>query len=115
MRAALLSASGQKSYLTAASGLIWPTTSTSAINNFITWLPYCLRYVRISYATLIRLDLPSEALDIVLKLIDEIRIYCLTTIFKKAIEKVKKLEEHETWEMGVSEFPGATLLVCKNK
>jgi exocyst complex component 2 len=52
----------------------WPIISSSSqLQQFITWLPTCLRYLRVSYATLIRLDLPSECLDIVLKIIDELR------------------------------------------
>jgi exocyst complex component 2 len=91
----------------------WPFASTSQLNLFSSWLPTCLRYLRISYASLIRLDLPNEALDIVLKLIDELRLYCLTTILKKAIEKVKRLHEKECWELTVTEFPGATSLPAK--
>lgn len=91
----------------------WPFTSSSQLHQFSTWLPTCLRYLRVSYASLIRLDLPGEALDIVLKLIDELRIFCLTTILKKAIDKVKKLHEKETWELTVLEFPGATSLPAK--
>ena len=88
----------------------WPFTSSSQLNLFSTWLPTCLRYLRVSYASLIRLDLPGEALDIVLKLIDELRLFCLTTILKKAIDRVKKLHEKETWDLTVLEFPGATSL-----
>lgn len=91
----------------------WPFSSTSQLNQFSTWLPTCLRYLRVSYASLIRLDLPGEALDIVLKLIDELRLFCLTTILKKAIDKVKKLHEKETWDLSVTEFPGATALPSK--
>lgn len=40
-------------------------------------------------------------------------LYCLSTILKKANEKVKKLHEKETWEVLVSDFPGATLLPSK--
>lgn len=92
---------------------MWQFPSSSQMQQFITWLPTCLRYLRISYASLIRLDLPGEALDIVLKLIDELRLFCLTTILKKAIDKVKKLHEMETWELTVLEFPGATSLPAK--
>jgi exocyst complex component 2 len=91
----------------------WPFTSSSQSNLINTWLPTCLRYLRVSYASLIRLDLPSEALDIVLKLIDELRLYCLTTILKKATDKVKKLYEKENWKLTVTEFPGATSLPSK--
>ena len=88
----------------------WAFASSSQLNQFSTWLPMCLRYLRVSYASLIRLDLPNEALDIVLKLIDELRLFCLTTILKKAYDKVKKLHERESWELTVVEFPGATSL-----
>lgn len=110
LRATILSVSGQRSYATVTANISWPATSNSANLQFLTWLPQCLRYIRISYATLIRLDLPSEALDIIQKLIDQIRLFCLSTIFKKTTEKVKKLHEKETWKMDVPDFAGATLL-----
>lgn len=92
----------------------WVFGSSSLLHQFSsTWLPTCLRYLRVSYASLIRLDLPGEALDIVLKLIDELRLYCLTSILKKSIEKVKKLHDKETWNLTVLEFPGATSLPSK--
>lgn len=50
----------------------WPNTN-STVNQYIPWIAHCLRYIRVSYATLIRLDLPSDALDIVSKFIDEMR------------------------------------------
>lgn len=109
IRAAVLSASGLKSLFPPTS-LSWPNNSNSAINQFLQWLPHCLRYVRISYATLIRLDLPNEVLDIVQRLIDQIRLFNLITVFKKTLDKVKYLEDQETWTMGVSDYPGATLL-----
>ncbi|GAB0097923.1 Exocyst complex component 2 [Sergentomyia squamirostris] len=109
LRAALLpSSSGLKS--TSSGGLTWPFTSQSSLNQFLQWLPNCLRFVRICYASLIRLDLPSEVLDIVQKLIDEIRLHCLATILKKAIDKTSQLNKKETWTMDVADFPGATLL-----
>lgn len=112
LKAALLPAGNQRSLLAGSmKGLpTWPATSLS-LNYLITWMPHCLRYVRVSYATLIRLDLPGEALDIVSKFIDELRLYCLSTILKKANEKVKKLHEKETWEFVVPDFAGATALV----
>lgn len=112
LRAAILSASGQKTLLvmTATSQQTWPNNSTSAINQFVLWLPQCLKFVRISYATLIRLDLPNEVLDNIQKIIDQIRLFCLVTIFKKALTKVKHLKELETWTMGVSSFAGATMI-----
>lgn len=91
-------------------GIVWPVQSQSSFVQFLTWIPHCLRYVRITYASLIRLDLPNEVLDIILKLIDEIRLYCLSTIFKKCLEKVKRLGDSETWDMTVPDFAGATQL-----
>nr|XP_019542054.2 exocyst complex component 2 [Aedes albopictus] len=114
LKAALLPSGNQRSLLAGSmKGLpTWPATSLS-LNYLITWLPHCLRYVRVSYATLIRLDLPGEALDIVSKFIDELRLYCLSTILKKANEKVKKLHEKELWEFAVPDFAGATALPSK--
>lgn len=110
LRIAILSASGQKNYIP-SNGPTWPQTSNSSIIQFIPWIPQCLRYVRIAYATLIRVDLPSEVLDIIQKLINQIRLFCLSTIFKKAIDKVKTLDEKETWTLGcIPDFPGATNL-----
>lgn len=90
--------------------LAWPSSSSSMIQQFLLWIPQCLRYIRITYATLIRLDLPNEALDIIMKFIDEIRLFCFTIIFKRSIDRVKKLDEKETWHICVEEFPGATQL-----
>lgn len=119
IRAAVLAGSDQRSPLfsagtpatqTITANIAWPTNTASAIASFLPWLPQCLRYLRISYATLIRLDLPSEVLDIVQKVIDQIRLYCLTTVFKKTLERVRNLEDKERWLMGVADFPGATCL-----
>lgn len=90
-------------------GLNWHITH-GGHEAFKSWLPQCLRYTRITYATLIRLDMPSVALDIVQKLIDETRLHCFTNIFERATQKCSKLTESESWEMGVEDFPGATLL-----
>uniref|UniRef100_A0A1A9V874 Exocyst complex component 2 n=1 Tax=Glossina austeni TaxID=7395 RepID=A0A1A9V874_GLOAU len=90
-------------------GFVWPI-SHSSHDIFKSWLPQCLRYTRITYATLISLDLPSPALDIVQKFIDETRLQCFSNIFEKATQKCSKLGENELWEMGVEDFPGATLL-----
>lgn len=116
IRAAVLSGSGSKTSLftavaattTITANISWPNNTAASIVQLVPWLPHCLRYLRIAYATLIGLDLPSEVLDIVQKVIDQIRLYCLTTIFKKTHEKVQHLEATETWVMCVPDFPGAT-------
>ncbi|XP_017047511.1 exocyst complex component 2 [Drosophila ficusphila] len=109
LRLAVLIATDQRA-LRQSSGLSWPIGSASATHQFLPWIPQCLRYTRIAYATLISLDLPSEALDIIQKLIDEVRLFCFSIIFKRATDRCKKLGSQETWELGVEEYPGATLL-----
>lgn len=109
LRLAILIATDQRA-LRQSSGLAWPIGSASATHQFLPWIPQCLRFTRISYATLISLDLPSEALDIIQKLIDEVRLFCFSIIFKRATDRCKKLGSQETWELGVEEYPGATLL-----
>lgn len=109
LRVAVLIASDLRA-LRQTTGLAWPIGSSSATHQFLPWISQCLRYTRITYATLIRLDLPSEALDIIQKLIDEIRIFCFSITFKRASDRCKKLGEEETWEMDVEDFPGATML-----
>lgn len=111
LRLTILIAADQRS-LRQSSGLSWPIGSSSATHHFLPWIPQCLRYTRIAYATLIGLDLPSEALDIIQKLIDEVRLFCFSIIFKRATDRCKKLGVHETWEMSVEEYPGATMLTA---
>lgn len=109
LRSAIFSAVGQRIANTATTQN-WPASSSSNIFQFIPWLPQCLRYIRIAYATFIRVDLPSEVLDIIHKLINQIRLLCLSMLFKKTLEKVKNLDTKETWQMTVPDFPGVTSL-----
>lgn len=97
----------------AKNDLPWSSAATSgptALQALIPCLPQCLQYLRIAYATLILIDLPSEVLDIVQRLIDELRLYCMSTILRRAVDKVKLLEAREEYQMSVPEFPGATQL-----
>lgn len=63
------------------------------------WLPHCLRALRQAYSSLIRLDLPSEALDIVASLIFDLRLHCMSTLLKQAGESVRQLHTQETWNI----------------
>lgn len=63
------------------------------------WLPACLRNVRTTYSTLIKLDLPSEALDIVFNVILDLRIYCMNVLFKQRIDEVKWFYKRENWKI----------------
>lgn len=65
----------------------------------VTFLPSCLRCVRNSYSILIKLDLPSEALDIVFKVILDLRIYCMVSLFKQTETEVKQLHKQEVWKI----------------
>lgn len=74
------------------------------------YLPEMLRSVRSAYATLIKLDLPNEALDIVGRLLLDLRIHCMSILFQQTTEQVKQLSE--TWNInfagkytGVTELP----------
>lgn len=49
---------------------MWPTLRGDVLSD---WLPHCLRFVRSAYSMLIGLDLPGEALDIVSKLVFDLR------------------------------------------
>lgn len=98
LRSAIFSAAGQR-MTTMGNTPHWPAQTNSSIYQFTPWLPQCLRYIRIAYATLIRVDLPSEVLDIIQKLINQIRLLCLSTLFIKTIEKVKQLDAKETWKL----------------
>lgn len=109
LRVAILIASDLRS-LRQTTGVSWPIGSASATHQFLPWIQQCLRFIRITYATLIRLDLPNNALDIVQKLINDVRLFCFSIIFKRSNERVKKLGLKESWITGVDEFPGATLL-----
>lgn len=88
---------------------MWPTLRGDVLSD---WLPHCLRFVRSTYSMLIGLDLPGEALDIVSKLVFDLRLYCMTTSLKHAAEQVKALHKKETWVLefdiksgGITQLP----------
>ncbi|XP_054278287.1 exocyst complex component 2 [Macrosteles quadrilineatus] len=72
------------------------------------WLPHCLRYVRAAYSLLITLDLPSEPLDTVGKLVFDLRLHCLTTALKHAADQVKALQSKESWKLEFKMNHGGT-------
>ncbi|XP_034235592.1 exocyst complex component 2 [Thrips palmi] len=63
------------------------------------WLPHCLRALRQGYSSLIRLDLPSEVLDIVASLIFDLRVHCMSTLMKQAGESIRNLHTQESWNI----------------
>ncbi|KDQ71568.1 exocyst complex component 2 [Zootermopsis nevadensis] len=74
----------------------WPSQGMEGVGP---WLPHCLRYVRSTYSSFIRLDLPGEALDIIAILIFDLRLHCMSTLFQQASEHVKSLHKRETWKI----------------
>lgn len=87
----------------------WSSPNTDVL---ALWLPDCLRNVRTTYSILIKLDLPSEALDIVFNVILDLRIYCMSVLFKQRIDEVKQFHKRETWKIEfTSKHSGITNLV----
>lgn len=93
-------------------------TERSQIGNLTTperediaiYLPEMLRSVRSTYGALIKLDLPNEALDIVGRLLLDLRIHCMSIVFQQTTEQVKQLTE--TWNInftgkhtGITDLP----------
>lgn len=74
------------------------------------YLPDLLRFVRSTYATLIKLDLPSDALDIIATLLLDLRIHCMSILFRQTIERIKLLRE--SWKIDLSgKYSGITQIV----
>ncbi|KAK5639326.1 hypothetical protein RI129_011818 [Pyrocoelia pectoralis] len=76
------------------------------------WLPVCLRYVRATYKILIKLDLPSEALDLISTFILDFKLYCMSVLLKQTTEQVRQLSNQENWKIefagnrsGITELP----------
>ncbi|XP_075212432.1 exocyst complex component secretory 5 isoform X2 [Lycorma delicatula] len=74
----------------------WPSHTVDQLH---AWLSHCLRYVRSSYISLIALDLPGEALDIVGKLLFDLQLHCMSTSLWQASEQVALLHSKETWQL----------------
>lgn len=76
------------------------------------YLPELLHSVRSTYATFIKLDLPSEALDIVSNLLLDLRIHCMSIMFQQTTEQIKQLTEN--WQVNYNgQFTGVTELPVK--
>lgn len=82
------------------------------INIMAMYLPDCLRYVRHSYSILVKLDLPSEALDIVLNFILDLRIRSMHILFSKTTDTILQFNKQEHWKVEIIEsHSGITHLV----
>ncbi|XP_014471188.1 PREDICTED: exocyst complex component 2 [Dinoponera quadriceps] len=75
------------------------------------WLLHILRCIRQMYASLIHLDLPSDALDIFGSFILDLRIQCLVALFKQGADNITALSRKETWQIEyLNEDGGVTKL-----
>ena len=54
------------------------------------WLIYCLRFVRYLHTVMIELDLPREALVLIVELLSDLRLCCLQVTFQIIINKVRQ-------------------------
>lgn len=76
------------------------------------YLPELLPSVRATYSTFIKLDLPSEALDIVSLLLLDLRIHCMSVMFQQTTDQIKQLTEN--WKINYNgKFTGVTELPLK--
>ncbi|KAL0279399.1 UNVERIFIED_CONTAM: hypothetical protein PYX00_000970 [Menopon gallinae] len=82
------------------------TWSNSGLESVILWLPHCLGYIRACYSSLLRIDLPSDALDIFSKFIFDLRFYRVSTRFRAAAESIEALDKSETWAIDINEKYG---------
>lgn len=82
---------------------VWPEVSLDQISP---WLPQVLRHVRGCYSTLLMLDLPNDALDVVKELIFDLRVHCLTSLFQQTVEHVRGLHTREKWQLEVDDDNG---------
>ncbi|CAH1118597.1 unnamed protein product [Phaedon cochleariae] len=87
-----------------------PSLAPPSRDDLAFYLPDLLRSVRSTYATLIKLDLPNEALDIVSHLLLDLRTNCMSILFQQTAEQIKQLNEN--WRIsfagkytGISELP----------
>ncbi|KAG5883751.1 hypothetical protein JTB14_023173 [Gonioctena quinquepunctata] len=87
-------------------------TTTSDCDDIAIYLPEVLRSVRSTYSTLIKLDLPNEALDIVNLLLLDLRIHCMSILFQQTTEQIKHLKED--WRINFTgKYSGITELPLK--
>lgn len=89
----------------------WPHQNsaqmTSIMDTVAAWLPHSVRHVRSMYSALILLDVPADTLDIVAKLLFELRVYCINTQLKQVADQVKTFMKKETWQLEYDSEYGA--------
>lgn len=76
---------------------LWTITDSDDVVKH--WLPACLRHIRATYTTLIRLEVGAEALDVVQALILDLRVHCMAMLFQRTREHVTTLGNTEMWRV----------------
>ncbi|XP_054169262.1 exocyst complex component 2-like [Oppia nitens] len=78
---------------------------------FVLWLPYCLRSVITCYSNLSKLELSSNPNNNVLKplnqLIFDLRVHSMICLFNQCSAEIKNLHLKEIWEMDLDDMVGA--------
>ncbi|XP_026324011.1 exocyst complex component 2 isoform X2 [Hyposmocoma kahamanoa] len=70
-----------------------------------------LRHLREAYDSLLKLDLPSQPLSIVEKVIFEYRVHGMVVFLQRALRRVKGLADAETWKVEqFSDYGAITIL-----
>merc|ERR1719479_140415 len=78
------------------------------------WLIYCLRFVRHLHAVMIDLDLPGDALDLIVNLLSDLRLHCLQVIFQTIVDKVNQLHFVEDWVQEITDEFGSITKLPEN-
>lgn len=77
----------------------------------LSWLANNLKKLREAYDALIKLDLPSQPLDIVKRVIQDVKVQGMVAFLQEGMRRIKKLEAKETWEVELfSEYGAITKL-----
>lgn len=110
LRAAILPHSLNRSSTSRQMYGVWSNTESVVL----LWLPHCLRYFRACYSCFIRIDLPSDALDIFSKLIFDLRLFIVTSLFRQAVDDINSFPKEENWAIEVHDkYGGITQLPAR--
>ncbi|MCL4138819.1 UNVERIFIED_CONTAM: hypothetical protein GTU68_063382, partial [Idotea baltica] len=82
---------------------VWPE---APLDQITPWLPQVLRHIRGCYGTLLMLDLPNDALDVVKTLLFDLRVHCLTSLFQQTVDHLCNLHVRENWKLEVDDEEG---------
>lgn len=91
--------------------LQWPhysSTKQYSIDEIISfWLPHCIRLIQSMYSSLITMEMSCESLDLIAKLLLDLRIHSVIIQLKKTADQVKSLDKKENWQLDFDSEHGA--------